>query len=734
MAFKFYIDGQLTDQPVNDTALSTTIRRDNSINGMVVTQDVRLVYNGNNNLASGTVSGYTLLKNAFDLGQCDELVINIYDEVDVSRTDFIYAGVIKVPSIQIDEQRILATVTVQDNSFYSYINNNKSIEYNCNSVKTKNRLDITPPDVYEVDCFDSTTGVYGSSIGFLYKGMRVYDVFRFLIGAISDNKIGFESIFLQQEPELFIFDGFALANANTDPNILVSFSKLFDEVNKIKNIAFYIDTSDQLNPILRIEDKSSLFSGVQIYGFEDIKELTARTKTDNIYGTIRVGASDNPGGAAPLVYTFESGISYLGWKEEVYTPLGQCNIDNELNLVNDFGITSNDVHDQLVGAVSEDLDKMFLIECDNIDTGALTADATQYSSWIGTSDFYYNQGTNNPNKLINHGSNYQTGLTNTLEIGTNGFRAERGQDIQIGSQNPANPTFAFGFPGYTLDPIVFTDETSGSNYDGSGNYNNVGGNYTTPVEGIYSFNANLNIDMVNFPSCPAPVPILNIFTSTLAGIPAGNYYPLGGVVWGAIITVTIEAYTDNTFTTLITSAQNISVLYGSQNNSVTASLTAYLPVGAEVRVKVNTTLGRFAFGQLQNVSSLVVLPTSLPNPYIEFLNANGWNITVSNCGVPASARPAVYALLDSYYECNGAPDGGGVFVENDPRLYKNKEYEFTYEIPQSDWLTIKQNPTGLFTFEKDGLTRQGWIDTINRDDWTGIANIKLIAQNAITPQ
>jgi hypothetical protein len=732
MAFKFYIDGQLTDQPVNDTALSTTIRRDQSIGGMVVTQDVRLIYNGNNDLEPGTVSGYTLLKNAFDTGTCNELVINIYDEVNSFRTDFIYAGVIKVPSIQIDEQRKLATVTVQDNSFYSYINNNKSIEYNCNSVKTKNRLDITPPDIYEVDCFDSTTGIYGSLVGFKYRGHRVYDVFRFIIGAISDNKIGFESLFLQNTPELFIFDGFSLINANTDPSVKTSFAKLFDEVNKIKNIAFYIDTTDQLNPVLRIEDKASLFSGVQVYEFEDIKELTSRVKTDNIYGTVRVGATDNDGGASPFIYTFESGISYLGWREEVYTPLGQCNIDNELNLVNEYGIASNDIHNQLVGAATEDEDKMFLIECENIDTALLTADATQYPSWIGTSDVYYNQGTNNPSKLLAHNSNYQTGLTNTLEIGTNGFRAERGQDVKIGSQNPADPTFAF-FPGYTLNPVVFTDETTGNNYDGNDNYSNVGGNYTTPLEGVYSFNVNLNIDMINFPpSCSGAT--LNINLSPIATIPAGNYTAIGGIYWVALITLTIEAYTDNTYTTLITSSQTVNNLYGTQTTNITNSLTAFLPVGAEVRVKVNTVIGRFAFGLLQNTSSLVTTSVPLPNPNIEFLNQNGWVISVLNCGVPAAARPTVYALTDSYYECTGAPDGGGVQVFNDPRLFKDKEYEFTYSINQDDFQLIKQNPTGLFLFEKDGITRQGWIDTIKRDDWTGIANIKLIAQNALTSQ
>jgi len=57
MAFLFYIDNQLTDQPVNDTALITSIKRDNQLNALLITQDVELIYNGNNALNTGEVSG-----------------------------------------------------------------------------------------------------------------------------------------------------------------------------------------------------------------------------------------------------------------------------------------------------------------------------------------------------------------------------------------------------------------------------------------------------------------------------------------------------------------------------------------------------------------------------------------------------------------------------------------------------------------------------------------------------
>ena len=56
MAFTFYIDGQLTDEPTNDTDLNSTIKRDRQLNNLLVTQDVELEWNGNNNPPIGAIS------------------------------------------------------------------------------------------------------------------------------------------------------------------------------------------------------------------------------------------------------------------------------------------------------------------------------------------------------------------------------------------------------------------------------------------------------------------------------------------------------------------------------------------------------------------------------------------------------------------------------------------------------------------------------------------------------
>lgn len=228
MAFKFYIDGQLTDQPDNDTQLVTTIRRDDDLKGFFTTQDVTLVYSANNAPESGTVSGYTLLKTAFDSGTCNELEMEVRDEVSDTVTNRIYTGVIKVPSMIVDEQKMQIKSKIDDNSFYSYIKNNQNVQFNLYATKTKNGQPITPPQVYRVDMFQSEPFQQLSGIGNYYYGYRVYDVLKFIVPAISDNKVTFESEFLTTMPgeplltpddpiELFIFDGYALSHPNTSP-------------------------------------------------------------------------------------------------------------------------------------------------------------------------------------------------------------------------------------------------------------------------------------------------------------------------------------------------------------------------------------------------------------------------------------------------------------------------------------------------------------------------------------
>ncbi len=125
--------------------------------------------------------------------------------------------------------------------------------------------------------------------------------------------------------------------------------------------------------------------------------------------------------------------------------------------------------------------------------------------------------------------------------------------------------------------------------------------------------------------------------------------------------------------------------------------------------------------QLGNVSAMV---DAVAGDYVQVILEVSYVSNLSNFN-----DEGVKFNVSSFFECNGTPNGG-LTPTTGSRQPKKYFYEFEYEIPQSDWLTLLQNTTKMISFEKDGVIRYGWIETIKHNDWTGVANIKLITNNA----
>lgn len=715
MAFQFYIDGLLTDQPDNDKSLTTTVRRDGPYNAIVVTQDVSLTYSGNNNLEPNTISGYAYLKALSEQGSCNEATILITDQVDPVTTYEIYRGVIKVPSIQIEEQLIRLTTKIQDNSFYSYIDNNRNIRFNPRSTKTKSGQNIEAPPIYNVNMFNPFGGVYGDAFGLLFRGYRVYDLFRFVIAAMSDNKVGFESDYLQQssvfdDKELFLFTGQSLAEPNTDPAITVSFDELITEIFKAKNVTFYIDMRIPSAPVLRLEDSAFFYQESQVLSFDDIKNLTTTYKTTKLLGTVNIGSNFLRQGQNPP-YPFHEDISYFGFKEETYTPLGQCNTAGTLNLVNDYVISCNAIVDQLAGVVDQNFEKTFMIECENIDDVLFEALASRYLSYTNVNQYFYNLGLINSKRLGIHGNNFQTAVTNTQEIGGDGFRASLQSELLLITNQTGLPQSTVGFGiAVTTDPVVFPDELTGNNYDGNGNYAPVFGYYEAPSDGNYSFTANLRLLVENLKSCNnVTVQVISSNTGVL------GFYAGVTLNYGFMYKVFIDVYEDNTLANLLSSASQtrFTLLNGIQSWAV--AYPVQLATGNTVQVRFEGYFQRF-------IPSLFTTPAD---------SNFGIVLGTTNCFYSASEpKASIFALEDSYFECNGTPSGGISLTANDPDGYKILQHSFIDDITVEDFQQVLANPIGLFPFEKDGITRNGWIDELQHENFTGRTQIKLITSDA----
>ena len=397
----------------------------------------------------------------------------------------------------------------------------------------------------------------------------------------------------------------------------------------------------------------------------------------------------------------------------MYTPFGQCNTDQELDLVNEFIIASNAVNDQVNGATTSNLDEVFLVECDNVNTTFYTAIAVDYQPYA-VAYKYYNVGLNNVNKIQLHGSSFQNALSNTQDAGGDICHITLGTDTLLGEAitgSSSEINFDPNDPNVVV-PIGFADEFGGGNYDPNGNWSNTPGTYyyTAPLPGVYSFTTNLELEIQNLKSC-------NGLTLSQNGVPLFSNSLSG--YYGVVITISIKAYSDITFATLINSSSLTFQLTanGTFNYPVTSSVN--LPLGGAVRVQTSAYLARY----------LPAVFGSSPVPY-----GQGYSITSGSlCNFSySSTEPKinVYALEDSTFVCNGTPDAALILAPFDGQAYKSRLHEFEYNISSSDFRTIQLLPIGMVSLIKDEAERLCWIEQLSYNNWTGRANIKLISQDA----
>lgn len=674
MAFIFHIASQLVDQPTGDLGLSTKIRRDDDLGGIVITQDATLTWFMENNLESGVASGYQIIKDLFDSGICNEAEIKIYNQVSNTLTYLTHTGIIKIPQCEFDEKRMSVSVKIQDNSFYSYLYNNRNLKVDFRAVQTKNKLDIAEIDWYSVDFFNGCTGGFGgASAGAYYKGYAVTDVLEFIIAVITDNRIGFQSDFLTNLTyPLMLFKGESLLNPYTiypgsNPTFNVSLQEILTELDKLKNLYFYIDTSTPDWPVFRLESREDTFSDQISVTLSEPLEIQTKVDTATLYTKVVCGSDINADGSLPCSsggwFTMNEAISYYGFKVEEFFPLGQCNTGTELNITSEWIISNNVIQDIIIGGSTNYLDNYVLVECDAVDSGALTANAYPWDFYGQTTPpFFYNLGLNNYAKMQRHSTKFETVFGNFLGLGSLGFRALLGdnptQDITYVTGPASDPFFLP--PGLNSFDAEFVNETTNGGYDGSNNYSNITYEYVVPQDGNYSFHEQLHFEVT--------------------GLSGFSYFNIGVLV----------------------------VLYDAGMNPKASNVAS-----------MNVFNNGFYYNDVTLVADCIAGDVVKATYGLTF-NLNGGN---------PQPNKTLTVIWDSFFECNGTPEGGITITTGNASIRKLL-HDFEYHITDSDWVTILANPTGVIPFVKDDVTRYGWIQEISRSDQTGLAKIKLLSSNA----
>ncbi|MFA9221458.1 MAG: hypothetical protein ACEQSL_09745, partial [Sediminibacterium sp.] len=506
--YKFYLDGNLVENPIGWDEMITVIKRDKDLRGLFVTMDATFTF---------TESGFTYLKSVFDTsGYCADVILKVEQSTDAGQNYLMfYDGIIKISDVvfgmrlpNLENEIIVkqyATTKVLDNSFFSKIYNNRTLKTNVCAGKTKNNLDITPVYVNYLRIFDPANG---AALALDQRcALLWYDVFRYFIEFMTDAEVTFGSTLFQfgtgDFSDSILTYGLPLWNQGggitlSQTNFIANLPKLdfitfFKEINIHSNIGLYIDNSGA-KPKVVIERWNDLYKNDSSAEINNINSIITRISVDDIFSRLKLGTTETIESLGAL--HFPESINYLGFKEEEYIVVGKCNIDAMLDLTGEF-ITSSNVIEEITinnpagsGSPNKSYnDKYFLIDCDRISAGLYEA---KQSNWLDATlaTRYYNERFTNSNVA----NQFLKGVPNDIADYLGGVLDARFKAILTANY----PTRIINQGvGVSLDPIKFDNDSTPPAFDTNGVYNNITNEFQVqPLgAGIYSFYSKVNTEL-----------------------------------------------------------------------------------------------------------------------------------------------------------------------------------------------------------------------------------------------
>lgn len=494
--FQFLLDNQYVDDPKGWEDVDTTIKRDQTISGLLISQEAQLEFYGN---------GYTYIKSQFDTqGFCSFVEIEIRQTCDQINYEKIFNGIIYLSDCEFDLMRCSVKVKTVDDSFYARINNNKSLKAKIDVGRSKNDTTIAAAAAIAVQFFDPSTGNYVSTAGQQPNVYTAYEVLKFLVAFMTDDRVGFVSNDFapggQWQGQTIVSGGeIRLRDQSVIPEI--SFEEVFTELNKKNRIGFSIEKISG-KPTLRVENLDYFYTQTSAVTLSDAKEVKMKMDTAQLYSQVRVGSTTFDE-SIPLVGQFPEAIRFLGFRDETFNIIGTCNIDRTLELASEWIISSNLIEDVFINGNNSYENNIFLIDVD------LATNKAVQSNWVGVgTSVFYNETFNNKTVI----ERWLKGIPNSVAF----YLKPKDNTFTAGRTFLTSFNLYPGNPNYTELPFRFDNDYAPGFFDTNNNYGNgtIQGNsisaansrYTAPQGGIYNF---YSIDYINF-------------TDLYSGLGAGN--------------------------------------------------------------------------------------------------------------------------------------------------------------------------------------------------------------------
>lgn len=353
MMYRFYVDNVLFQEPEGWDKFSTDIRRDISSNYIVVNRNLTLTFG-----VTGYNYFYGQVSSTSGIGKSTILIENSLDGGATWST--FHNGLILHSDLRFDEKRKEVNVSVQDNSYYAYVNNNLDVGAYLFAGKSKNNTLIPQTPRYTFQAYDITNVPYppNTTGGYEYQCYKVFDVFRYLIDFISDGQLNFQSNTFDvggDYHDYFITTGFVLKYSILDSYIApgnpsnpagcdqtefqeswkeITFKQFYSEMHKRFNLIHWIEYSGGV-PTFRIEkeDVSRSTNAIPISNHY-LDDLTFEFDKDYLFSTIKCGQGAE---TELLTWTaFPHRTRVLGFREEEFTLNYQSNLNKVLDLKSEY--------------------------------------------------------------------------------------------------------------------------------------------------------------------------------------------------------------------------------------------------------------------------------------------------------------------------------------------------------------------------------------------------------------
>jgi len=479
--FEFKLDGQVVEDPIGWDKFQETLEFDDNLKGVLSKFNSKLTFHGD---------GYAYLSEQYRIqGYCHLVDLEIKEDCGKGLVT-IFKGFIFLSDVKFTiSEKCLAECSIEDQSFSSKINNNKSTEAKVDVARSKNDVAITAAPTIAVNFRDPLTLATTRTV----DCWDVQEVFRMMIEFMTDGTVGFTSDYLTNLPtteRIAITTGELIRTGAGDAPI-IKYKHLFEEVWKKYNVAFAVEQTTS-GPVIRLEQLSYFRGDVAGINILNIKELTQRFDNQLLFSHVKLGANDTEDFDPPNNNMPD--VRFITFQDETFNIGGDCNIDKELDLNSDWQIDSNVIEHALNG-VNDDYDEdTFIIQYEQAATNQ-----TSNIDYLGLVTPVYGFNDQLRSSNVADRFNLQGVIAMYLGDGNDEFKATRTSLYNVVGAVPGTLTFS---------PVAglvygFEDDSTGPNFDPNANYRAPGDpganpvfSYLAPATGFYEFETTIKYEFL----------------------------------------------------------------------------------------------------------------------------------------------------------------------------------------------------------------------------------------------